>query len=298
MELEQPTSVDSTAADAAAADTAANPHVDTAQAGDAGPVDETAELLALLPQDDGMEEIEHEGVKAKVPKELKEAFMRNADYTRKTQEVAEQRRNIEAQQAALQQQARFQQENVAEVAVVAAIDMQLAEFNKLDWSALIAQNPQQAALLDRQMRDLQGKRTQITHSLSQKQQHQALREQQETAKRIQEGRRELEREIKGWSPETAEKLGQYGLKSGFPEALLQNMGALPFAVPLLKALHKAQQYDQLLAQRTTKPQSAPPPPATRVGARASAAVTDPDKLNADDWMKWRGTQLAAKQKKR
>src|SRR5688572_20265217 len=46
-------------------------------------------------------ELEYEGRKFKVPKEaadeVKSALMRHADYTRKTQEVAEHRRAVEAE---------------------------------------------------------------------------------------------------------------------------------------------------------------------------------------------------------
>ena len=42
-----------------------------------------------------LEEIEHDGKKHKVPKELKDSFLRQQDYTRKTQEVAEARKTVE-----------------------------------------------------------------------------------------------------------------------------------------------------------------------------------------------------------
>jgi len=260
----------------------------------APPADENADILSLLPADDGLEEIEHEGIKAKVPKELKEAFLRQQDYTRKTQEVAEQRRQIEARAAEMQRQTQFQQQNIAEVAGIVSIDRQLAEYQKVDWPTLISQNPQQAQMLDLQMRKLQGERAQLANSLTQKQQQQTLMEQQATARRIQDSQRELERDIKGWSPDVARNLTDYGKKIGFPDEVLANVTNPVF----VKVLHKAYQLDQLLAQRTAKPKAQPAPPVTRVGAKASTAVTDPDKLPADEWMKHREAQIAARQKKR
>jgi hypothetical protein len=260
----------------------------------APPVDENAELASLLPADDGLEEIEHEGIKAKVPKELKDAFLRQQDYTRKTQEVAEQRRQIEAHAAEVQRQTQFQQQNIAEVAGIVSIDRQLAEFQKVDWPTLISQNPQQAQMLDLQMRKLQGERAQLANSLTQKQQQQALNQQQATARQIQESQRELERDIKGWSPDLAGKLSDYGKKIGFPPEVLANVTNPAF----VKVLHKAFQLDQLYAQRTAKPAATPAAPVTRVGAKASTAVTDPEKLSADDWMKWRNAQLEAKRTKK
>ena len=52
-----------------------------------------------------LEEVEHEGKKYQIPKPLKGALLMQADYTRKTQEVAEQRRAVEEQQ---RQYAEFQ----------------------------------------------------------------------------------------------------------------------------------------------------------------------------------------------
>lgn len=265
----------------------------------APPADENADLASLLPVDDGLEEIEHEGVKAKVPKELKDAFLRQQDYTRKTQEVAEQRRQIEARAAEVQRQTQFHQQNLAEVAGIVAIDRQLAEYQKLDLPARMAQaqtpeEMKQLQLADWQMRKLQGERAQLANSLTQKQQHQTLMEQQATARQIQESQRELERDIKGWSPELAGKLSDYGKKIGFPPEVLANVTNPAF----VKVLHKAFQLDQLYAQRTAKPPAAPAAPVTRVGAKASTSVTDPDKLSTEQWMAQREAQIAAKRKKR
>jgi hypothetical protein len=296
-ELEQPATVaDSTAAQAAPASEPTSPAPE-AQPPEGAPettVDDQAALASLLPEDDGMEEIDHDGIKAKVPKELKEAFMRHRDYTQKTQEVAELRRTTEAQAAEVQRQAQFQQQNIAEVARVVSIDSQLAEYQKVDWQTLIAQNPQQAMVLDRQMRELQGQRQALVQGLTQKQQQQTLMEQQATARQIQESQRELQRDIKGWSPELATKLSEYSKKLGFPEEVIARVTQPAF----VKAVHKAYLYDQLVAQRSAKPPAPPAQPASRVGARASTAVLDMDKLPADEWRKAREAQLEAKRKKR
>jgi hypothetical protein len=55
--------------------------------------------------DDSLDEIEYEGKKHRVPKELKDAFMRNADYTQKTQQVAEARKTVESSWREAQQTA-------------------------------------------------------------------------------------------------------------------------------------------------------------------------------------------------
>ena len=58
----------------------------------------TDEPTDSQPVESDDEEIEHDGAKYKVPKPPKEAFLRQADYTTKTQTLAEERRSFEAAQ--------------------------------------------------------------------------------------------------------------------------------------------------------------------------------------------------------
>lgn len=98
-------------------------------------------------EDDELEEVEWGGKKAAVPKWLKPGLMMQADYTRKTQEAAEQRRAFEAE-AAQQRQAfeanlKVSDDVVAAKAEVHRVTTELAEYRKLtpaDWQTLRA-NP-------------------------------------------------------------------------------------------------------------------------------------------------------------
>lgn len=239
------------------------------------------------------DEVEIDGRKFALPKsaaeKLKAERLMQADYTRKTQEVAEQRKAIEAQAAAVKQQAETHQQFVAEIAEVVAIDKQLQQYAQIDWNRLSDEDPVQAMKLDRQMRELQAQRGQLAHNVTQKQQQQTLVRQQESAKSIQEGLAVLERDIKGWSPEVAKQVVNYAV---------QNLGAKQESVAaitdpgLIKAIHKAQMYDQLVAKQVTKPKpEAQEKPVTRIAAVKSSVAKDPDKMNSDEWLKWRNAQL-------
>ena len=239
------------------------------------------------PTDDG-EEVDYEGEKFKVPAKLKDALLRQADYTRKTQEVAEERRALEQQRAEVAQRAEFNQTHVREVAKVMSIDERLAQFQQLDWNALTDANPLQAMKLDRQMRDLQSQRQQAVASIEQIQQRTALETQQATARRLQEAQAEVAREIKNWSPEVAKALQETGKSIGYKPEELASVND-PRAV---KLLHKAYLYDQLMKERTkAEPQAEPAKPVTRITAVKTTSVTNPDKLSPDDWLKWRNQQL-------
>lgn len=105
-----------------------------------------------------VEEIEFEaddGTKLKVPKTLEKALLRQADYTKKTQELADQRRAVEAQQSELAAQASQQAESLkafrtehmavaAQEATLADIEKELASYRQYTpaaWAATKAENP-------------------------------------------------------------------------------------------------------------------------------------------------------------
>src|SRR5512139_684628 len=84
-------------------------------------------------------EWEYEGEKYVLPKALKpltEAQMRQADYTRKTQEIAEHRRILDEQAKLLNAAQAFQQVAQKEFSELAVIDGKLNQFAQVDWAKL------------------------------------------------------------------------------------------------------------------------------------------------------------------
>lgn len=89
-----------------------------------------------------------DGEEFEVPKELApvaEKLKRyeesvRADYTRKTQEAAEVRKNAEYLQHRVQQEAEFNQQNTDLLVEWRSIDAQLKEYENVDWAALAEQD--------------------------------------------------------------------------------------------------------------------------------------------------------------
>ena len=242
------------------------------------------------PPVDDTEEVEYEGQKYAIPKALKPALMMNADYTRKTQEVAEQRRALEAQQQQLTQQAQSQQEYLQDAAKVVALDDQIKQFEQVDWNALNQQDPVKAQQLWMTYSQLKDNRADVLGQLQQKEQQRALDSQQRLAKQIEESNAVLARDIKGWSPELAGKLRDFAVeKLGFSA---QELGQVTDA-RIVKLLHRAYVGDQLVAKQmgaatqTAVPQVKPVP---TVGSNAPAGK-DPGRMSTDEWMKHRNEQL-------
>jgi hypothetical protein len=263
-------------------------YADTSTSPEDGLLDASTEPETENEDDDG-EEIDYDGEKYKIPKVLKDAFLRQQDYTQKTQLVAEQRREIEVQAQQVQHQAELQRQHVAEYAEAYTLDAQLKQYQQIDWQNLIDTDPVQAMKLDRQMRELQQRRDDVVASVTQKQNQQAIQTQQETAKRMNEGRALLEREIKGWSPEVAKELTAYGQTIGFTKEELAQVNN-PRAVMLL---HKAWQFDQLMKKQATpkaKPETQEKP-ITRITASKGTAVKSPSQMTDKEFAQWRQKQI-------
>lgn len=226
------------------------------------PLTEEQELAKLIPTDDGLEEIEHDGIKAKVPKELKDAFLRQRDYTQKTQEVAEMRREAETRQQTLQQQATFQQQNIQEIAQLHAVQGRIQYINQ-NLPAIAAQDPVQAQRLHIELTQLQANAGQLVGSLTQKQQQMQLAQQAQDAKRANDAEAVVMREMKDWSPEKYRDLQVFARTQGVePEAMRRMLIDHP---QMAKVLNAAATYDRLLKQRAAKPVAPAPKPITRVG---------------------------------
>jgi len=235
------------------------------------------------------EEVEYEGKKYALPPELKDAILRQADYTRKTQELAQTRQ--QAEQTFAQQQARIEAEraNIQAVARLTALDERLQQYAGVDWQSLSQSDPVRAQQEFFQYQQLKDSRTQFVAQIQQHEGQRAMQEQQETARQLQEANEALSREIKGWSPEYAQSLREVAKSLGAKEEQLNGIRE-PWIV---KALHA----QKVLAEMTKKAGAAAPavaakPVRTISGGNAKATV-DPDKMSIEDWMRHEQRRTAA-----
>lgn len=251
------------------------------------PSDDTDEISEEGDASDELDDVEYEGKQYKLPKELKEALLRHADYTRKTQEVAATRKEVEAARQQFQQEVQLQQQTLQDRAQLMMIENQLSQFEQIDWTALSDQDPVQAQKLWFQKQQLEQTRGQAATRIHQAQQQAMYQQQEQLAKRVQEGREMLAREIKGWSADTAKQVAEYGKQSGYSEQELGNL----YDPRYVKTLHKAMLYDQLMSKATQKPKAEAPVPVPTVKTKSATANRDPDRMSADEWLKWRNSQL-------
>jgi hypothetical protein len=224
-----------------------------------------------------------DGAKHKIPAKLKAAFLKNADYTQKTQQHAETVRAFEAQQTVAR-------EVINELAELKGIDRQLAEYKKVDWDAFQAQNPDQANSAWRQYQLLKEQRVDAVNAVQKKAGEVTEAQQREHAKLVEAGRQQLQKDIPGWSDKLASDVVQYGAsKFGFTREEI----AAVTDPRMIKVLHAAMTNEQksktaakvknVLAAQETRPV-----PQARPGG--ASQPKDPNKMNPAQYRKWRSSQ--------
>lgn len=171
-----------------------------------------------------------------------------------------------------------QQEHIRDIAALANLDEQLQVFAKTDWQALRQQNPQGANAGWQRMLQLTQARNAVAAKLAQRME----------AKYAADGQRQLRREIKGWNPDIARRLRDYGVSLGFePDEL-----AAINDPRVVKALHRA-----WLGEQGGAANAAPTPerdirPLSQVARRSSPATAGlSDGMSTADWIKTRNKQL-------
>lgn len=132
-----------------------------------------------------LEEITWEGETKKLTKaEVKELAQKGFDYTQKTQQLAEARRNFEAEAQAVKQSIALQNQQIEAITEIKSIDGQLAQFKDVNWHALAESDPVQYLKLNQTFRDLKETREAKVQEFHQKTQHSQQLNQQMMAETI------------------------------------------------------------------------------------------------------------------
>jgi hypothetical protein len=101
------------------------------------------------------EEVEFEGKAYTVPKEIKEALLRQSDYTKKTQEVASLRQQVEDKTLFLTAKEQLMNSASEDIVALRMLEAELERFNSVDWQQLHAADPGQAFAFNKRQSDLE-----------------------------------------------------------------------------------------------------------------------------------------------
>ena len=240
-------------------------------------VDDTQEGVSETP---GTYTIKVDGKDVEVTlDELQAGYSRQADYTRKSQVLAEQRKKAEEELAATQQE---RQRYISQLEqFTAQADSKLDELKSTDWTRLKEEDPTEYMLKRDQYRELQeNKRTveEEQKNLQYKSQQEQQAKWQEELVRQQEI---MAQRLPEWNdPNKGTKLKQdiksFALKTGFSEQEVDSL----IDARSVDVLHKAMLYDNLLAAKISNKKTKVVPKVTRPGSPPTKGEISSDKVKA------------------
>ena len=209
--------------------------------------------------------------------ELLAGYSRTADYTRKSQVLAEQRKKADEELAATQQE---RQRYVSQLEQLSSqSDKQLDQFKNTDWAKLKSEDINEYMLQRDQYRELQENKRALEeerNSVLQKQQQEAqMRWTQELAKQ----QEIMAKKLPEWSdptkgPKLKQDIKSYALSKGFTD---QEVNAMIDA-RAVEILNYARLYESLLAAKIAKKKSKVVPKVTAPGTPTTKAEIDSEKV--------------------
>jgi hypothetical protein len=218
------------------------------------------------------------------------------DYTQKTQQVAEQRKELEAyaQQIQLQEQA-FQEQMqlnnvlIEDVAKITSLDQQLNQYANVNWNQLSDNDFVEAQKLFFTYNQLQQERSQLVSQFEAKKQQVVQKQTQLMSEKIAKGKEILAKEIPNWSPETNQALLSTGKDYGFSDAELNSI-VDPRHV---KVLHDAMQWRKLQQNSTVKKKVSSAKPVVKPGSKDTKAEASSNHRNLREQLRKTGKSDAA-----
>lgn len=213
-------------------------------------VQETPEQPAeveVAPESD-FAEVEYEGSRYQVPKQLEKAILQEADYTRKTQEVAQQRKLMEQSQSALKlagMERDFETSVAEDVQQVRAIDNYLKTLKSQNFNEMTAEDGFRQWMLIQQANDhrealnktIDGKRTEFQTKLNS-----AIDDAKEQARDL------LAKQLPGFTPDSVKAARNYAKSQGFTDLVIDSIETDGKSALVL---HKAMLFDKLQSEKTT-----------------------------------------------
>ena len=206
---------------------------------------ETPEAVETVAEAEPTEaEIEWGGEKFTIPLKLKDAFLKNEDYTKKTMELAEQRKALDQNRELMtraQIDAAFQESIAPEKNQLSVIDAYLSQASKIDWSRMSMEQMFKQRLEIDQVKE---QRATLKESVDGKR----AKFQQDMQTKLSELKahsRELAaKSIPNYNEETERSIRSYAATEGLSESEIDSVLLDPRSA---KVLWKASQFDKVKA---------------------------------------------------
>lgn len=202
-------------------------HEDSSENGDASDQDEEGG------GDADLEDVEFEGKTYRLPRDIKDSLLRHADYTRKTQEVAEQRKATEQRLQRLGEIEQMDQLEQTASGYLTNLSQQIQQIENIDLASMAHTDPVRAQQLSLQLQKLTRDRGRLETELEGHRTQRSQKVNQEIEAAREEGRNTLRKKIKGYTPELESKLADFGTEYGFERDEIIEAVADPRSIEIL-----------------------------------------------------------------
>lgn len=240
-----------------------------------------------------LEDVEFEGKTYKLPKEVRRGLLREADYTKKTQDLAERGRALDAERAQHAERTQAVRTELGRVAAAEDLVKKYEAINDATWQELRASDPDTYRDLRDEMREAKDKLEAAKGALTAKEAELTESERQADVTRLEEVEATLKRDIEGWGPERFRELVQFAGEQGISQAQLRQASAGEWKILNLAAIGAKSLKTKAAVKRHETTQSTRPSAPVRGSAR-SAGIGD--SLGTDEWMRRRNAQTRPKQR--
>jgi hypothetical protein len=209
--------------------------------------------------------------------ELLSGYSRQADYTRKSQVLAEQRKKMEEELAATQQERQQYQSQLEQFNTQA--DSKLEEFKSVDWTKLKEEDPMEYALKRDQYRELQENKRLVAEEQQQLAQKQQAEMQSKWNEELQRQQEVMAQRLPEWNdPDKGPKLKQdiksFALNKGFTEQEVDSL----IDARSVDVLHKAMMYENLLAAKIANKKQKIVPKVQKPGTPSTKSEVNSEKV--------------------
>lgn len=228
-------------------------------------------------------EIEYEGQVYELPRPLKDALLRQADYTRKTMELADQRRVLAVDRAGIEQAQAMTLDEFHAASRLDEITEQLEGLAGQDWSGVDLDHSDLAELRSA-VGELVQEQEMLHERLAAHHHYRSAREQQEMARTRAETDQAMAREIQDWSPARRQALESFAVSLGISDAQIGHASAAEMRILNLAYLGAQQMERQRTANRGAYR------PAAEIGGSAGTVPSDPSRMTMVQYRAWRAKQ--------
>lgn len=239
-----------------------------------------------------MAEVEIDGETYQIPAALKDGVMKNADYTQKTQQLAEQRRAAEEhfgqEREAFVKNVQTQRENIALYGKLEHTEAQLEQLAQVDWTKLHQEDPDKAQEMGFYRESLRDQSDKIQDEIERREHESKVVAEREHATRKDQLETTLARDIPNYSPELRTEMQNTAIKAGFTEQDVSSLTDPRY----FQILHLANLGAEVLKRQTATPKPKLVKPVSKVTGGKTPDTGPSDSQSVDAWMKRRNQQVS------